>query len=96
MENTTLGDQAKIDQIKRLLEQASPNGTVCTVRKWHDWMQYEVVCGANKSVLCVSFEFIGLDETEIAKRFERAGVARTIQKSPNESFILMRSGLQQR
>ena len=96
MENTTSFDQAKIDHIKRLLEQAIPNGTVCDVLRYRDWMKYEVVYRANKSFLCVSDEFLGLDEAEISKRFERECVARAIQKNPKGRFILIRDGLQQR
>jgi hypothetical protein len=96
MDNQTSRIQASTDQIKRLLERAIPNGTVSDVRKWGDWMKYEVICDANKSFLCVSEEFLGdLDETEISKLFEREGVARAIQKNQKGRFVLTRSGLQQ-
>ena len=96
MENKTSYDQAKIDQFKRLLEHAIPNGTIGAGVKFHDWIKYEVVCGANKSFLCVSFEFLGLDEAEISRLLERESVARAIQKVPKGSFMLTRDGLQQR
>ena len=96
MENKTPYDQAKIDQFKRRLEHAIPNGTIGAGVQFHDWIKYEVVCGPNKSFLCVSFEFLGLDDAEISRRFERESVARAIQKVPRGSFMLTRDGLQQR
>jgi len=96
MENQASHIQARTDQIKRLLERAVPNCTVYDVRTWRDWIKYEVVCGANKSFLCVSNEFLAdLDETEISKRFEHEGVAGAIQKNQKGRFVLTRGGLQQ-
>ena len=89
--------QIRIDQIKHLLEEAIPNCTVCDPQKWRDWMKYEVVCGVNKSFLCVSSEFLAIsDDSEISKRFEHEGVARAILKNPKGRFILTRKGLEQR
>jgi hypothetical protein len=97
MKNPSPYAQEKIDLIKRMLEEEIPNGTVCDVREWREWMKYEVVCGANKSFLCVSAEFLAIsDDAEISKRFEHVGVAKAILKNPKGRFILTRDGLQQR
>lgn len=94
MENLTSPLQKKIDHIKQMLQSAIPNGLVYDVRKWHDWVKYEVVCEANKSFLCVSNEFLeDLDEAEMSERFEREGVARAMQANPKGRFELTRNGL---
>lgn len=96
MENPISSLELKTDRIRRLLEEAIPNSAVYDIRKWRDWMKYEVICGANKSFLCVSDEFLAdLDEAEMAKRFERAGVARAIQANPDGCILLTRNGIQQ-
>jgi len=97
MKNPSPYYQDKIDLIKRKLEEAIPNSTVCDIRKWRDWMKYEVVCGVNKSFLCVSDEFLAIsDDAEISKRFEHEGVAKAILKYLKGCFILTLGGLQQR
>lgn len=96
MEDQTSRIQARTDQIKRLLEEAIPNGTIYDVRKWRDWIKYEVVSSANKSFLCVSDEFLAdLNEAEISKRFKRENVAEAIRKNPKGRFVLTRGGLQE-
>ncbi|MFZ0393418.1 MAG: hypothetical protein WBX09_11635 [Terracidiphilus sp.] len=96
MEDLASPMQTIRDLIKRLLEGEVPGGLVYDVRKRRDWMKYEVVCGENKSFLCVSHEFLAIvDPAEVSSRFRQAGVAKAIRANPKGRFVLTRSGLQE-
>lgn len=88
--------QVKVHQLKQLLETANPNSRVYHVRKWRDFVKFEIVSGGDKAFLCVSDQFFAdLGEVEISKRLQCYEVARAVQLKPKGHFILTCDRLEQ-